>query len=493
MAGVAMDDAAALDPATSHAAARYRAAAHEVADWLGFAAIAEGRGVTWPAVPAETVPPGSVPPQSVPPESVPPGSVPGESQAPEPSLGWGALGPMVFFADGYRTIGDLTWLEHANAGASWLRGRLASPDPDLPPGLFTGLAGFAVVFNELNRLGVTATQEDLARVFELLATMAEETSSGVNWLQTTEVLWGTAGIGFVLLSIGRQVIGDQALDLAVRAGDWLLAAAYHTPEGLRWDLGEGVARRRPQARETWFPNFAHGTAGIAAFLARLGAAANDERYVDAARGAAAWILTTCRTEGGTCAAQHHNPAIRHGDVGFGPARADGDESPVFTMGWCHGPPGLGWFFRELQLATGDQAWAQWIARTAKAVRDSGIPERREPGFWDNVGRCCGSAGVAEYFLDLHTWRQDPADLAFAVTLVDDLLDRAIVDEHGMRWSNVEFRADPPGLPPETTFFQGASGIGSTLLRLSRHLEGDLSVVGWPHAPDWSGTRAPAGA
>jgi hypothetical protein len=92
--------------------------------------------------------------------------------------------------------------------------------------------------------------------------------------------------------------------------------------------------------------------------------------------------------------------------------------------------------------------------------------------------------VAEYFLDLHTWRENPDDLAFAVTIVDDLLDRATVDEKGMRWRNVEFRADPPELPAETTLLQGASGIGLTLLRLARHLDRDLSTTDWPHAPSW---------
>jgi hypothetical protein len=155
------------------------------------------------------------------------------------------------------------------------------------------------------------------------------------------------------------------------------------------------------------------------------------------------------------------------------------------MGWCHGPPGLGWFFQELALATADPEWNEWIERTARAVRTSGIPQRREPGFWDNVGRCCGSAGVAEYFLDLHTWRSDPDDLAFAILLVDDLLARATVDENGMRWHNVEFRRDAPELPSETTYFQGASGIGLALLRLSRHLDGDDSSVQWPHEPNWT--------
>jgi hypothetical protein len=31
----------------------------------------------------------------------------------------------------------------------------------------------------------------------------------------------------------------------------------------------------------------------------------------------------------------------------------------------------------------------------------------------------------------------------------------------------------------------AAGIGSTLLRLHRHLSGDPWTVRWPHAPDWT--------
>ncbi|HJZ27179.1 MAG TPA: hypothetical protein VJ370_12975, partial [Streptosporangiaceae bacterium] len=125
----------------------------------------------------------------------------------------------------------------------------------------------------------------------------------------------------------------------------------------------------------------------------------------------------------------------------------------------------------------------------RADLTSGIPARREPGFWDNVARCCGSAGVAEFFLDLHDLEGQPGDLAFAVTLVDDILDRAKVDDLGMRWSNREFRSPEPDLPPETTYLQGAPGIGSTLLRLHRHLAGDPWTVRWPHAPAWT---APGG-
>lgn len=99
--------------------------------------------------------------------------------------------------------------------------------------------------------------------------------------------------------------------------------------------------------------------------------------------------------------------------------------------------------------------------------------------------------MAEFFLDLHDLDRDPGDLAFAVTLVDDILDRAILDTNGMRWSNHEFRSPEPDLPPETTYLQGAPGIGSTLLRLHRHLAGDPWTVRWPHAPAWTAPEGQA--
>jgi hypothetical protein len=183
-----------------------------------------------------------------------------------------------------------------------------------------------------------------------------------------------------------------------------------------------------------------------------------------------WVLSTVRTDKGACATFHHEP----------------DGTDLYTLGWCHGPPGLAWAFRQLELSTGSSEWRKWARRAALADRQSGIPEQREPGFWDNVARCCGSAGVAEFFLDLHRLEGHEDDLTFARLMVDDLLQRAIIDGDGMRWSNYEFRAPEPNLPPETTYMQGAAGIGSTLLRLHRHMSGDEWVVRWPHAPSWSG-------
>ena len=340
-------------------------------------------------------------------------------------------------------------------------------------GLFSGIGGWAVVLHELAEAGDPDAAPLVQRVLSTVAAGATVTGDDeVNWHDYTEMIWGTAGVGCVLLALGPRYLGrDPAVDLAVRAGNWLLTHAEPAPGGgSRWRMGEAWRVRYPD-RDPLFPNFAHGTAGIAFFLSQLAAATGASRYLDAALAGADWILgSTVRVdrERDTCMAFHHEP----------------DGTAEYTLGWCHGPPGLGSLFRSLELTTGSAHWRSWLRRAARADLLSGIPERREPGFWDNVARCCGSAGVAEFFLDLHVLENRDEDLAFARVLVDDLLDRAIVDGAGMRWSNYEYRAAEPDLPPETTYLQGAAGIGSTLLRLHRQLSGDPWAVNWPHLPDW---------
>jgi lantibiotic modifying enzyme len=424
---------------------RYLAAAEQTGEWLLATAERSPQGWSWPVTP-------------------------GASTDVEPSLGWGTAGPAMFFVEAFRTTGDERWLRAAREGARWMDAHLdETAEGWAGCGLLTGIGGWAVVLHELSTAAGDKQAGDLARrVLETVADHASVTAGGVHWHDLTEMVWGTAGIGCLMLTLGTEYLGSRGTELAVRAGDWLLTQAEEAaPRGIRWSLGRAYEAEYPNNRSR-FPNFAHGAAGIGFFLARLAQVTGEQRFADASLAATEWIMTTVRTDQDTCAAFHHDPG--------------GTE--LFTLGWCHGPPGLGWLFRQLELTTGSKDWRIWLRRAARADLISGIPERREPGFWDNVARCCGSAGVAEFFLDLHCLEQDPADLAFAVTVVDDILDRAVLDNKGMRWSNYEFRLPQPDLPPETTYMQGAAGIGSTLLRLHRHQTGDPWTVRWPHAPAW---------
>ncbi|MHC5004812.1 MAG: glycoside hydrolase family protein, partial [Planctomycetota bacterium] len=204
-----------------------------------------------------------------------------------------------------------------------------------------------------------------------------------------------------------------------------------------------------------------GTAGVALFLVALhealvarDGADVDGRFLEAALAGARHLRAVADTTDGGCRIMHHEP----------------DGEALFYLGWCHGPVGTAQLFARLERVTGDAVHGAWEARCARAVRVSGIPRQRTPGFWNNVGRCCGSAGVASFFLARHRRLGDDSDLAFAKTMIDDLLARAtevaLADGRvGLKWVQAEHRARPELLVAQTGYTQGAAGIGLTLLEL----------------------------
>ena len=103
-----------------------------------------------------------------------------------------------------------------------------------------------------------------------------------------------------------------------------------------------------------------------------------------------------------------------------------------------------------------------------ACAPPGVPERLRPGFWDNDGRCCGTAGVGEVFLD--SWQRDgdSDDLAFAVHLrrrPGRSRDRRRRTARTGGSSNI---ATPTRCSrPESGWMQGAAGIAAYLFHVSR--------------------------
>jgi hypothetical protein len=126
----------------------------------------------------------------------------------------------------------------------------------------------------------------------------------------------------------------------------------------------------------------------------------------------------------------------------------------------------------------------WRRRCLDSVRFSGIPERLYPGFWDNDGRCCGTAGVGDAFLD--AWQRDGRqdDLDFAVLLGDTLVDHAIHDGPTAYWRFLEHKNDDPLLPPGIGWMQGAAGIAAYLFRLERVLAQGRDAAAVERMDNW---------
>ena len=97
---------------------------------------------------------------------------------------------------------------------------------------------------------------------------------------------------------------------------------------------------------------------------------------------------------------------------------------------------------------------------------SGVPERQTPGLWNVVCQCCGTAGIADFFVSLWVATQEPEHLAFARRVADQTLSRASdLDGAGARWYQAWTRTQPWHVTAETGYMIGAAGVGAALLHL----------------------------
>ncbi|GIF47135.1 lanthionine synthetase-like protein [Asanoa ferruginea] len=328
-----------------------------------------------------------------------------------------------------------------------------SPPVGADPSLYDGLAG---VVTALRLLAPGRERVAMGRLAELRtpagwapAPRIEAESHG----PVTDIVSGSAGVVLTAAWAG----GDGADDVMTTGGEALMRVAEPAEGGLDWRMWPGYRSSNP--------NFSHGTAGVAAALAVAGHALDRADFVAAALRGAEHLVAIASFDDGGFVLEHTIP------------RSQREVEPV-TYNWCHGPAGTSQVFAALARAgverVGDFEVAELRRRCLRSVLTSGLPQRLRPGFWDNDGRCCGTAGVADILLDA---AQDSTDESYrelllrgAATMADALVDRAIRDDAGARWRFVEYRQDPPLLPPGTAWMQGAAGIAAFLLRLARVLD-----------------------
>jgi len=278
----------------------------------------------------------------------------------------------------------------------------------------------------------------------------------VDGVRAHDLTLGTAGVLLAAIWARRHGV-DGATQVAEQAADLLVRDGEQTPTGSNWLM----APRRYWAdpvRE--MPNLSHGLAGIAAALAVAGAELGRSDLVEIARSGAEHLVTLAELGGdGFVVPLRIPPAPDREEV---------------TYTWCHGPTGTSLLFPALERAGVEKLAGagprSWQRRCLTSVRGSGLPARLRPGFWDNDGQCCGTAGVGSVFLDAWQRGRDDADRQFAVQLGDALIERAVHDGPHAYWRFVEHRAVEPLLPPGVGWMQGAAGICAFLFRLDRLLD-----------------------
>ena len=409
----------------------YLAAAEKAAAWIRSTEIRSPYGLSWPAVPKD-------------------------SASVALNLYSGTPGVVLFFIQAYHATGQGTYLRDAREGADFLLAKMPGVDG---AGLYEGFSGVAFALEETYRAsGDEKYRQGFLAGLGRIKAAAVEVGAGVEWGPTTDIISGNAGIGLFLIYASRETKDRIWLKLAARAGARLAELGRPENGGLKWAMDPDFPRL--------MPNFAHGTAGIAYFLAALYKETKKKEFLDVSLAGAKYLLSVAKTEGDTCLIFHDEP----------------DNRDLYYLGWCHGPVGTARLFYLLSVVTGDDTWLGWVRKSANALLQSGIPEEETPGFWNNAGICCGLAGVGEFFLDLYQALGDRSYLEFSKRVTARLLAKASVENGRMSWVQAEHRTRPDYLFAQTGTMQGAAGIGTFLLRLDAADRAKTRRVVFPDTP-----------
>lgn len=367
----------------------------------------------------------------------------------EPTLYDGTAGVIPVLLEAWRHFGDDAYADTALRAARSLAD-VVDDHPD--DSLYFGLTGIALVLRTVHRdLGSPAADAAADRALARVRSRFD----GTRWGDLFELMGGNAGIG-----LGALLCGDA--ESALAALEPYARTAEPTAAGVTWQWCSGAEPR--------LHHLAHGALGIAYALAVVGAATAREDLVGLAQAAVAEVVS--RDEAGP-----EGFLVPHSDPQHRP-----DVVERHSYGWCHGPTGDAQVFRMLRHVLGEPSWSDLADRCWHTVTRSGLPRRLRPGFWDNNGRCCGTAGVLALACDRIAEQGDSPD--FARTLVSDLASRATRDADGARWHNVEHRAAATELEPHTGWAMGNAGIARELLRHVRSSRGGdpRYAFAWPDQP-----------
>ncbi len=178
---------------------------------------------------------------------------------------------------------------------------------------------------------------------------------------------GTAGIGCFLLAAATVADRRDYTELAVEAGEHLVAHAVLVGEAAQWPA---QATDPPTA-----PYWCHGSAGIGTFLVRLWRATGDDRFGDLARRATHAVV---------------------------------ERASRAALTQCHGLAGNGDFLLDMAEATGETSYrtmAEHLARLVVAERAHRAGHVVFPNEYGDVSTSWsdGSAGILAFLLRIrHT-------------------------------------------------------------------------------------------
>jgi len=366
----------------------------------------------------------------------------------------GVPGIVLFYLELFQATQNPSYLEEAKTGAEYLIAALADTTYNYEHvGLYTGLAGVGFTFLEMYHLTKDKKYRTaVLKTVALLKKAASPTENGIHWGEFPDIVYGGAGIGLYLQRVANEIKAPEVDALALSVAEGVMDQAIDNNGTLRWKFSPNY--------EPFLDNFSHGTSGVAYFLARTYQRTGEEKFLQAAIQGAAFLDEVSNEKGYV---PHHMP---------------GGED-LFYLSWCHGPSGTSRLYYELYTITGEEKWLDRIVTPSDNMIADEIDKQETPGFWNNVGKCCGATSIAEYYIWLYDITGEEKYLAFSRKMTDLVLQKAREGDGYLKWIHAENRVSPDELTAQTGLMQGAAGIGLWFLELNARQEKRQPLITLP--------------
>ncbi|MFE9499824.1 lanthionine synthetase LanC family protein [Streptomyces collinus] len=348
----------------------------------------------------------------------------------DPCRSWtGAPGILATLTRAADALHDNELTAAVATAAAWIDKRLYTTVPRQLPGLAFGRGGTAWALHD----AATLLHDDAlaGRALELAKRLP------TRW-PSPDITHGLSGAGMAHLHLW-QATGDQTLlERALKCADSVLAAARHEGDHWHWPIPQELDSKVAGSNVY---GFAHGVAGVGAFLLAVSQAAiqtgqpRTERYLHAALGAG-------RTLADAAHVQERGAAW--------PSAIGGEVDPDAGY-WCGGAPGIGTFLIRLWAVTRQQHFADLAEQAATTAMI-------DPWGTRVPGACCGLSGAGHFLLDMAEYTQQDHYRADAEAIAHVIHTQRTV--HG----NLHLICDPD---ESAGYAQGSAGVLDFLLRI-RH-------------------------
>ncbi|MFK7782553.1 lanthionine synthetase LanC family protein [Psychroserpens sp.] len=346
----------------------------------------------------------------------------------------GTPGVILFYLELYQATNNKEYLKEAESGADFLIDNI----PYVKPGLYTGLSGIGFTLKELYKITNDSKYKNaVIKIVELLESSSESSPNGIHWGKVNDIISGSAGIGLFLYDISDEFNYKKADSLAILVAEGLIDNAVDTLGGFRWKISSSHSK--------YMDNFSHGTAGVSYFLSETYLRTKNKKFLNAALKAGNTLNELSNDKGYI---SHHIPG--------------GEE--LYYLSWCHGPAGTSKLYYSLYKSTGNEKWLDKILLSANSLMQEEITTQQLPGFWNNVGKCCGSTGVAEHYLWLYNTFGNDEYLNFSNQMTTQIIANSSTENNQMKWVHAENRRDTTEIAAQTGLMQGSAGIGMWFLR-----------------------------